>query len=99
MNKSDSNLITKLLFEFAVTKDEDKITSAMDYMSIKLSSVIFPLNNTTAPFMAVLLGEYKNEIEKRLDANGKELVEFIKKTRPKTVVISNKPPIETEDAQ
>ena len=98
MNKSDLNLITKMLVEAVEKKDEGKILKVLDYMSIKLSAAIFPVSDLTAPLMVVLLEEYQNAIEQRMDDDGKLLAEGLKRTTKKTV-ISDRPPIEMEDAQ
>lgn len=94
MNKSDLNLITKMLVEAVEKKDEGKILKVLDYMSIKLSAAIFPVSDLTAPLMVVLLEEYQNAIEQRMDDDGKLLAEWLKRTTIKTV-ISDKPPRET----
>lgn len=94
MNKSDLDLITKMLIEAVKDKDEGKILKVLDYMSIKLSAAIFPLSDLIAPLMMVLLEEYKNAIEQRMDEDGKLLAEWLKRTTIKTV-ISDKPPRET----
>lgn len=98
MNKSDLDLITKMLIEAVKKKDERKILEVLDYMSIKLSAAIFPVSDLIAPLMMVLLEEYKDAIEQRMDEDGKLLAEWLKRTTKKTV-ISNRPPIEMEDAQ
>lgn len=94
MNKSDLDLITKMLIEAVEDKDEGKILKVLEYMSIKLSAAIFPVSDLIAPLMVVLLEEYKNAIEQRMDENGKLLAEWLKRTTIKTV-ISDKPPRET----
>lgn len=94
MNKSDLDLITKMLIEAVKDKDEGKILKVLDYMSIKLSAAIFPVSDLIAPLMMVLLEEYKNAIEQRMDEDGKLLAEWLKRTTIKTV-ISDKPPRET----
>lgn len=94
MNKSDLDLITKMLIEAIKDKDEGKILKVLDYMSIKLSAAIFPVSDLIAPLMMVLLEEYKNAIEQRMDEDGKLLAEWLKRTTIKTV-ISDKPPRET----
>lgn len=94
MNKSDLDLITKMLTEAVKDKDEGKILKVLDYMSIKLSAAIFPVSDLIAPLMMVLLEEYKNAIEQRMDEDGKLLAEWLKRTTIKTV-ISDKPPRET----
>ena len=98
MNKSDLNLITKMLVEAVEKKDEGKILKVLDYMSIKLSAAIFPVSDLIAPLMVVLLEEYQNAIEQRMDDDGKLLAERLKRTTEKTV-ISDRPQIEMEDAQ
>lgn len=98
MNKSDLDLITKMLIEAVEKKDERKILKVLDYMSIKLSAAIFPVSDLIAPLMVVLLEEYQNAIEQRMDDDGKLLAEWLKRTTKKTV-ISDSPPIEMEDAQ
>ena len=101
MNKSDLDLITKMLIEAIEAvekKDERKILNVLDYMSIKLSAAIFPVSDLIAPLMVVLLEEYQNAIEQRMDDDGKLLAEWLKRTTEKTV-ISDRPPIEMEDAQ
>ena len=98
MNKSDLDLITKMLVEAVEKKDERKILKVLDYMSIKLSAAIFPVSDLTAPLMVVILEEYQNAIEQRMDDDGKLLAEWLKRTTEKTV-ISDRPPIEMEDAQ
>ena len=98
MNKSDLDLITKMLIEAVKKKDERKILEVLDYMSIKLSAAIFPVSDLIAPLMVVLLEEYQNAIEQRMDDDGKLLAEWLKRTTKKTV-ISDRPPIEMEDAQ
>lgn len=98
MNKSDLDLITKMLIEAVEDKDEGKILKVLDYMSIKLSTAIFPVSDLIAPLMVVLLEEYQNAIEQRMDDDGKLLAEWLKRTTKKTV-ISDRPPIEMEDAQ
>ena len=98
MNKSDLDLITKMLIEAVKKKDERKILKVLDYMSIKLSAAIFPVSDLIAPLMVVLLEEYQNAIEQRMDDDGKLLAEWLKRTTKKTV-ISDGPPIEMEDAQ
>ena len=98
MNKSDLNLITKMLVEAVEKKDEGKILKVLDYMSIKLSAAIFPVSDLIAPLMVVLLEEYQNAIEQRMDDDGKLLAKWLKRTTKKTV-ISDRPPIEMEDAQ
>ena len=98
MNKSDLNLITKMLIEAVKKKDERKILKVLDYMSIKLSAAIFPVSDLIAPLMVVLLEEYQNAIEQRMDDDGKLLAERLKRTTEKTV-ISDRPQIEMEDAQ
>lgn len=98
MNKSDLNLITKMLVEAVEKKDEGKILKVLDYMSIKLSAAIFPVSDLTAPLMVVLLEEYQNAIEQRMDDDGKLIAEWLKRKTKKTV-ISDRPPIEMEDAQ
>lgn len=98
MNKSDLDLITKMLIEAVKKKDERKILEVLDYMSIKLSAAIFPVSDLIAPLMVVLLEEYQNAIEQRMDDDGKLLAEWLKRTTIKTV-ISDRPPIEMEDAQ
>lgn len=94
MNKSDLDLITKMLIEAVKDKDEGKILKVLDYMSIKLSAAIFPVSDLIAPLMMVLLEEYKNAIEQRMDEDGKLLAEWLKRTTIKTV-ISDRPPRET----
>lgn len=94
MNKSDLDLITKMLIEAVKDKDEGKILKVLEYMSIKLSAAIFPVSDLIAPLMMVLLEEYKNAIEQRMDEDGKLLAEWLKRTTIKTV-ISDKPPRET----
>ena len=54
MNKSDLNLITKMLVEAVEKKDEGKILKVLDYMSIKLSAAIFPVSDLIAPLIVVL---------------------------------------------
>ena len=98
MNKSDLDLITKMLIEAVKKKDERKILEVLDYMSIKLSAAIFPVSDLIAPLMVVLLEEYQNAIEQRMDDDGKLLAEWLERTTIKTV-ISDRPPIEMEDAQ
>ena len=98
MNKSDLNLITKMLVEAVKKKDERKILKVLDYMSIKLSAAIFPVSDLTAPLMVVILEEYQNAIEQRMDDDGKLIAEWLKRKTKKTV-ISDRPPIEMEDAQ
>lgn len=98
MNKSDLDLITKMLIEAVEKKDERKILKVLDYMSIKLSAAIFPVSDLIAPLMVVLLEEYQNAIEQRMDDDGKLLAEWLKRKTKKTV-ISDRPPIEMEDAQ
>ena len=98
MNKSDLDLITKMLIEAVKKKDERKILKVLDYMSIKLSAAIFPVSDLIAPLMVVLLEEYQNAIEQRMDDDGKLLAEWLKRKTKKTV-ISDRPPIEMEDAQ
>ena len=98
MNKSDLDLITKMLIEAVEKKDERKILNVLDYMSIKLSAAIFPVSDLIAPLMVVLLEKYQNAIEQRMDDDGKLLAELLKRTTEKTV-ISDRPPIEMEDAQ
>ena len=98
MNKSDLNLITKMLVEAVEKKDEGKILKVLDYMSIKLSAAIFPVSDLIAPLMVVLLEEYQNAIEQRMDDDGKLIAEWLKRKTKKTV-ISDRPPIEMEDAQ
>lgn len=98
MNKSDLNLITKMLVEAVKKKDERKILKVLDYMSIKLSAAIFPVSDLIAPLMVVLLEEYQNAIEQRMDDDGKLIAEWLKRKTKKTV-ISDRPPIEMEDAQ
>ena len=98
MNKSDLDLITKMLIEAVEKKDERKILKVLDYMSIKLSAAIFPVSDLIAPLMVVLLEEYQNAIEQRMDDDGKLLAERLKRTTEKTV-ISDRPQIEMEDAQ
>ena len=98
MNKSDLNLITKMLVEAVEKNAEGKILKVLDYMSIKLSAAIFPVSDLTAPLMVVLLEEYQNAIEQRMDDDGKLLAEWLKRTTKKTV-IRDRPPIEMEDAQ
>lgn len=98
MNKSDLDLITKMLIEAVKKKDERKILKVLDYMSIKLSAAIFPVSDLIAPLMVVLLEEYQNAIEQRMDDDGKLLAEWLKRTTKKTV-ISDRAPIEMEDAQ
>ena len=73
MNKSDLDLITKMLIEAVEKKDERKILKVLDYMSIKLSAAIFPVSDLIAPLMVVLLEEYQNAIEQRMDDDGKLL--------------------------
>lgn len=94
MNKSDLDLITKMLIEAVEDKDEGKILKVLDYISIKLSAATFPVSDLIAPLMMVLLEEYKNAIEQRMDEDGKLLAEWLKRTTIKTV-ISDKPPRET----
>ena len=98
MNKSDLDLITKMLIEAVKKKDERKILKVLDYMSIKLSAAIFPVSDLIAPLMVVLLEEYQNAIEQRMDDDGKLIAEWLKRKTKKTV-ISDRPPIEMEDAQ
>ena len=74
MNKSDLDLITKMLIEAVKKKDERKILKVLDYMSIKLSAAIFPVSDLIAPLMVVLLEEYQNAIEQRMDDDGKRLI-------------------------
>ena len=98
MNKSDLDLITKMLIEAVKKKDERKILKVLDYMSIKLSAAIFPVSDLIAPLMVVLLENYKNAIEQRLTPGGKELVSLLKHEM-NTITISNIPPRETGVAQ
>lgn len=83
MNKSDLDLITKMLIEAVKKKDERKILEVLDYMSIKLSAAIFPVSDLIAPLMVVLLEEYQNAIEQRMDDDGKLLAEWLKRTTKK----------------
>ena len=104
MKKNDL-LLFSLMMQEAVEHEEDGnfkgiISKAITFLSSKISSDIFPINDLAAPFIAFLLGKYKDAIEKTLDEEGKQVVKDLQSGfKGSSIILSTKPPQDMEDKQ
>lgn len=104
MKKNDLLLFSLMMKEAAEHEDVGNckviMSKAMTFLSSKISSDIFPINDLAAPFVAFLLGEYKDAIEKSLDESGKKVVKDLQSGFKKSLfMFSDKPPHDMEDKQ
>ena len=105
MKKNDLLLFSLMMNEAADHDDEEifncRFLKALDFLASKICSDIFPIDDLSAPFIAFILGEYKDAIEKTLlDEEGKQIIKDLQSTvKNSFIILSNKPPQDMEDKQ